>query len=34
MVEVVGGFPEVEDFITILYRGIESGNAIGNEKDI
>lgn len=34
MVEIMGGFPKVKDFITILDRSIERRNAIGNEKNI
>ena len=34
MVEIVGGFPKVEHFVTVLDRAVEGGNYMADQEDV
>ena len=34
MVKVVCGFPEIEDFVTVLDRTVEGGNCMADKEDV
>jgi hypothetical protein len=34
MIEIVRGFPKVEDFVTVLDRTVEGGNYMADQEDV
>ena len=34
MVEIVGGFPKVEHFVTVLNRTVEGGDHMADQEDV